>query len=442
MVSPGAPSSDPARPALPALSSRNQEGISTAKANVEAEQMILPSGSLVTTTIRPHGEPASVTPPSLGALKTAPTAAGDFEASPAKANIGSQAAFQHGKDPQAQDQDLQEGGQIMSVDRSTSELNSNTYSFTGPAMTISDRFFTLVSQPDSGEHITDNSRSSPSLDVLGVTGYTMVSNPSGILIHGFSVITGSDSPTIPVNPTSTNPSGNLKLASFSTTVALQHLFTIGTQTFSANLNGLALSDADVNSGGSAQTIDDTVVRLGHSGALSAQHAQPTNDVFTLDDPTLTPNLSVPPMTAIMITAGGSAIIIYGTTVSLQPSGKLVVGSSVIFYPASAASQASQSTQSTKFAIDGLGLQVQSSYVVVDGQNLQPGAHGTTVSINVVNPEPGFKTLNTGGGNSTIPSNSVHAAVSVQTLSQSGQGDVTVVPFFLIFSIWPSLMLLL
>ena len=165
----------------------------------------------------------------------------------------------------------------------------------------------------------------------------------------------------------------------------------------------------VSEGGPAVTIDGTTVSLGQSGALAVDSSNvylpklsdTPNNVYIVAGQIFTPNPSKFTIAGAVISAGGPAAVIDGTTVSLKPSGTLLVGSKTIPL---LSSQGSPET-----VIDGFDVKVQSSSVIVDGTTLSAAVAGVTISGKVFSLEAGGSTLDIGTERFTLPTQGPAAA---------------------------------
>ena len=115
-------------------------------------------------------------------------------------------------------------------------------------------------------------------------------------------------------------------------------------------------------------------------------ATSANQPLVFAGQTITPSGSTFLVLGTTLSPGGPAVTINGTVVSLQPSGTLVVGSDSFALP----------TPSTSiYDIGGLSVQAGSSFAVVDGVTVSPGAVGVTAGGSAVGLEPGGKALDVG-----------------------------------------------
>ena len=113
------------------------------------------------------------------------------------------------------------------------------------------------------------------------------------------------------------------------------ILTIGAQTFNANPTGFIVNNAAISPGGAAHIIDGTTISLDKSGLLAVGSSTvslenpSTTHVLVVTGQTFTPNPSNFSIAGTIISAGGSAITVDGTAVSLDESGALAIGSTTI-----------------------------------------------------------------------------------------------------------------
>ena len=110
----------------------------------------------------------------------------------------------------------------------------------------------------------------------------------------------------------------------------------------------------------------------------------------------TPNPTGFVVAGTTVSAGGPAISINGTVISLQPSGTLVLGSMTIPVLKSPTPSPADMT------LDGFDIQLQSSLVIVDGITVSAAATGVTVSGESFSLEAGGKTLDLGTRRFALP----------------------------------------
>ncbi len=287
-----------------------------------------------------------------------------------------------------------------------------------------------------------------STPVLAVAGQTFTPNPSGFSIAGTTVSAGGPDVTISGTIVSLGQNGILKVGS--STISLpspsdtspSKIYTVAGQTFTPNPSAFAVAGTTISANGPAATIGGTIISLGQSGALaigsSTVHLPTLSDtpsnVYTVAGQTFTPNPSAFIIAGTAISAGGPAAVIDGTTVSLEPSGTLVVGSSTI--PLLSSQGSSETT------IDGFDVKAESSFVIVDGTTLRAAAAGVTISGKVVSLEAGGSTLDIGTGRFALPTKgAANGPINVQAF-MGGQSKILEMPLTLIYGICGFIMLLL
>ncbi|KAK0511823.1 hypothetical protein JMJ35_005673 [Cladonia borealis] len=182
------------------------------------------------------------------------------------------------------------------------------------------------------------------------------------------------------------------------------ILTVAGQTFTPNPSAFSIAGTVVSAGGPAVTIGRTAISLGQHGALKIGSSTinlltPSNifpnKVYTVAGQVFTPNPSAFSVAGTTISAGGPAATVGGTIISLEPSGTLVIGSSTI-------PLLPQTAISSDVDIDGLDVIAQPSFAVVDGMTVSAAAAGVTVSGNVVSLEAGGATLDIGTGRFILP----------------------------------------
>ena len=115
----------------------------------------------------------------------------------------------------------------------------------------------------------------------------------------------------------------------------QSTFTIGAQTFTANPIGLTVNNAAVTPGGAPRIVDGTTLSLDQSGVLTIGSSTVSlinpvpSTVLAVAGQTFTANPSAFSIAGTMISAGGPAVTVKGTTISLDQSEALAIGSTTI-----------------------------------------------------------------------------------------------------------------
>ena len=108
----------------------------------------------------------------------------------------------------------------------------------------------------------------PFPNTLEVAGQTVIPNPTESVIAGSSILPGGSAVTISKTHVSSDLSEILAVGSSRFSLPPQPVFTVGTRSFIANPTGFVLDGATITPGAVAQTVDDTVISLGRSGALT------------------------------------------------------------------------------------------------------------------------------------------------------------------------------
>lgn len=260
-------------------------------------------------------------------------------------------------------------------------------------------------------------------------------------------------------------------ASSTTSLPLQSILTIGTQTFTVNPTGFKINEATILPGSTSHTVDGTAISLGQSGILAIGSStvsltSPSSmTVLTVAGQTFTPNPTAFFIAGTIVSAGDSAVTVDGTIISLNPSGVLAIGSSTVALPSlsdpspskvyTVAGQTFTPNPSafriantiisaggpaatingtiislrpsntlligsstiplfpsqilSDINIDGFDINSQSSSVVVDGVTLSVAAAGVTISGTLVSLEAGGATLDIGTRRFALPTATLGAA---------------------------------
>lgn len=311
---------------------------------------------------------------------------------------------------------------VLAVAGQTFTPNPSAFSIAGSIVSAGDLAITIdgttVSLDQSGAlaigsttiSLTDPSPTPFAPEAFTVAGQTFTPNPSAFPIAGTTI--SADGPAITVSGTvvSLGQSGALRIGSSTIPLASptdlppSKVYTIAGQTFTPNPSAFSIANSIVSAGGPAATIDGTIISLGQSGALvigsstvnlPTQFHTPYNRAYTIASQTFTPNPSAFSIAGTTISAGGPAVTIDGTIITLQPSGTLLLGSSIIIPLLTSHSTFSSDNDIT---IDGLQIEAQQSsfFVVGDGVTLSAGASGVSISGTVVSLESGGETLDVDG----------------------------------------------
>ena len=312
-------------------------------------------------------------------------------------------------------------GQTFTPNPSAFFIADSIVSAGGPAVTVNG---TAINLDQSGAlaigsttiSLTNASPTPFAPNAFTVAGQTFTPNPSAISIAGTTI--SADGPAVTISGTIVSLGSNGALEIDSSTISLPTLsetppnkiYTVAGQTFTLNPSAFPIAGTIVSAGGSAVTIDGTIISLDPSGALAIGSSTidlsnlsdpPSSKVYTVAGQTFTPNPSAFPIANTVMSAGGPAVTINGTTVSLQPSGTLLIGSSTIPFLTTPAP--------SDINIDGFDINAQSSFIVVDGVTLVPAAAGVTISGTLVSLEAGGATLDVGTGRFALPTATMGAA---------------------------------
>lgn len=288
-------------------------------------------------------------------------------------------------------------------------------------------------------------------NALTVAGQTFTPNPSAFSIAGTTVVAGGSAITLSNTPVSLGSSGTLVVGSSTILLLTQsdppsapfatNALTAAGQTFTPNPSSFSIAGTAISAGGPAVTISGTVISLSPSGALaigsSTTDLLQLSKTYTLAGQIFTMNSDSSALTiaGMTISAGGPAVTVHGTVISVQPSGTLIVGSSTI-----PLLSIPQPTFPLDVNIDGFDVKVESTSAdVVDGVRIAPGAAGVTVSEKLVSLEMGGSTLDIGTGRFALPTRTSDP-VSVQAF-MSGQSKGLRSSSSLVYGICGTLMIL-
>ena len=347
-------------------------------------------------------------------------------------------------------------GQTFTPNPSAFSIAGTVVSAGGPAVTIGG---TIISLGQSGAlavgsttiALTVPSPTPFATEAYTVAGQTFTPNPSAFSIAGTTI--SADGPAVTVGGTiiSLGQNGALQIGSSTVNVPTTSdnfpgkVYTVAGQTFTPNQSGFPIAGTTISAGGPAVTVDGTIISLGQSGALaigsstvdiSTPSYTSFGQAYTVAGQVFTPNPSAFAVAGTTISAGGPAITVGGTIISLEPSGTLVVGSSTI-------PLLSQTAFASDVDIDGFDVVPYSSYAVVDGVTVSAAAAGVTVSGEIISLEAGGSTLDIGTGRFALPTPAVAAngSFNVQAFT-GGQSKGLEVSLYMIWGICGTLMLLM
>ena len=176
--------------------------------------------------------------------------------------------------------------------------------------------------------------------------------------------------------------GGIKSAVHTLSLPAQMAFTIDAQTFTANPTGFIVNNAAISPGGTAHLVDGSTINLDQSGVLAVGSSTP---VLAVAGQTFTPNPLAFSIAGTIVSAGGPAITIDRNFVSLDQSGVLVIESTTISltYPSPTPSATEAFTVAGQtftpnpfaFPIDGATISVHGPAVTIGGTVISLGQNG-------------------------------------------------------------------
>ena len=165
----------------------------------------------------------------------------------------------------------------------------------------------------------------------------------------------------------------------------QMIFTVDAQIFTANPTGFIVNDAAISPGGTAHIVDGTTISLDQSGVLAVGSSTislrnpSATSVLAVAGQTFTPNPSAFSIAGLIISAGGPAITVDGTIVSLEKSGALAIGSTSI----SLTNPTPTPPAIEAFNVAGQTFTPNPSVFLIDDTTISVDGPAATVSGNVV-----------------------------------------------------------
>ena len=237
---------------------------------------------------------------------------------------------------------------------------------------------TPVSLAPSGNLIVGTGPPHPSSTVLTIAGHTITANPTSFQIAGTLVKAGAPAVTVSGTPISIGLSGDLVIGgSITPSPPPAAIFTVGAQRFTADGTDLVGSDTTIHAGDPAVLVAGTSASLDSSGVLVLGSSTTTlaglspSSIYTVGDETFTANPTEFAVAGATLSAGGPGIMVNSTSISLDPSGSLIIGSSTIRLPTPTPTVATADGQ--VYTLEPSGL------VAVDGITLSSGGPGTTIN---------------------------------------------------------------
>ena len=318
------------------------------------------------------------------------------------------------------------GGQILAISPSGVYLSGTSYSPEGPAITLPDGVFSLVSTsavreattPDEDPSVNDHPFT-PSVQTIA--GHNVISNASGVYVAGSSLLLGGSAITASNTVISLSPAGTLVVGSSSIALPLANAqrnslttFNVDGVTVQAEPSAAVLNGITLTPGSPGTTINGKSVSLEQGGTLVVgtkrlilpTASTPTPKAFNLDGMTVQMTSSAVLVDGTTLTPGGPDISVHGKHISLEKDGNLDIGTNhLALPPAAAAAQATPPNDAFNF-LNGMTVQARpSAVVVVNGVTLTPGGPGTTIDgSSVVLESSGI--LDVGSGRFGIPAASV------------------------------------
>ena len=267
-------------------------------------------------------------------------------------------------------------GQTFTAESTGFAIAGTTFTPGGSAITISGTPVSLA--PGGTLAIGSSTIALPSQTVFAIGGQTFTAEPTGFAIAGTTLTPGGSAVTISGTPVSLAPGGTLAIGSSTIALPSQTVFTVGGQTFTAGPTGFAIAGTSI-SPGQAITISGTMISLGPSGTLvvgSNTMALPSQTVFTVGTQTFTAEPTGFSIAGTSISPG-QAVTISGTIVSLGPSGTLVVGSNTMSLPIQSIFTVDGQTftaEPTGFVLDGATVAPGGPGVTISGVDISLGTN--------------------------------------------------------------------
>ena len=211
---------------------------------------------------------------------------------------------------------------------------------------------------------------------ITVAGHAVTANAESFNIAGTPIKGGDPDVTISGTVVSLGTSGNLIIAVTAGAAPAQPaIITAGGRSFEAQNTGLAIAGTTVAAGGPTVLLAGTPVILGVSGVLvigsiTTTLAKSPSSIFTVGGQAFTANPTAFAIARTTLSAGGPAVLLSGTPVSLGPSGKLVLGSTT--------AALANPTQSSIFNIGGQSFTVNPTGFAIAGTTVSAGGPGITI----------------------------------------------------------------
>lgn len=253
----------------------------------------------------------------------------------------------------------------------------------------------------------------PLQSIITIGAQTFTANPTGFTVNNVAVTPGGSPYVVDKTIISLGQSGVLAIGS--STVSLldpvsSTILAVAGQTFTPNPTAFPIAGTTISAGGPAVTVDRTVISLGQSGALDIGSStvnippQPYtfSEVYTVAGQTFTPNPSAFSIAGTTISAGGPAVTVDGTIISLGQSGALAIGSSTVNIPHPSY------TLGEVYTVAGQTFTPNPSAFSIDGTTISANGPAATIDGTIVNLGPSGNLII---GSSTIPLLNSHVSSS-------------------------------
>ena len=326
-------------------------------------------------------------------------------------------------------------GQILTIsDPSAVSIAGTVLTPGGAEATISG---TPVSLAPSGNLVIGTGPPHPSSTILTIAGQIITANPTSFEIAGTPVVAGAPAVTVSGTPVGIGTAGDLVIGGTTSTPSpFAAVVTVGGQTLTANGADLVGSGTTVSAGGPAVLVAGTPVSLGPSGEFVVGDTTTTisgasqRSVFTVGDQAFTANPTKFSVAGATLSAGGPAITVSSTLISLNPSGSLVIGTSTI--PLETPTPTVITTDGQTFIVEGGGLIAIGSTtlssggkgIIISGTPISVGPGGSLViGISSIPPETRIPIVITTDGQTFTVNGDGLIAIGGATLTSGGAGTI-------------------
>lgn len=304
-------------------------------------------------------------------------------------------------------------GQTFTPNPSAFSIAGTIVSAGGPAVTVGGTAISLDQYGALAIGSTTISLATPPSNAFAtkaftVAGQTFTPNPSAFSIAGTTI--SADGPAVTIGGTIINlgQSGALKIGSSTINLPTASIdfpskvYTVAGQTFTPNPSGFPIAGTTISAGGPAVTVDGTIISLGQSGALAIGSSTvdistppyTLGEAYTVAGQVFTPNPSAFAVAGTTISAGGPAATVDGTIISLGKSGALAIGSSTVDL-----SNPSYTSFGQAYTVAGQLFTPNPSAFSIAGTTISAGGPAATVGGTIISLEPSGTLII---GSSTIP----------------------------------------